>query len=426
MESDSKKKREKKADRDQMLELNFVPTWARQSPGENPYLNQAFDQSEGRRERGRGRDGGRNRDRGGGDRRRDSDRGRPGGRRPDRDRNRDRNRGQSKDGRRSDQPNRERQGGAPQPSREATSENRGRRGQGQGQDGRQQRRGGDRNRRGPNNRQGPQLPEALRLDVSFIPDTDSLGHLVKEFRATMRAYPLHHIADLFVTHHDRYKVKLEARAKSNPKKSESLYQCTNTGMVFVQREACVSHVLNSQLDNYFEKQETATEGPRGNFVCVARCGFSGELLGPPNYHGYKQAIQDLWRSRFQHIDFDRYLSKIETLRDEEMIEQWKTRLTTKTVYTLKQRKPGGKKEPEAAADTPAEEEQAEPAAEPEAGGGARGRTDRSKRRTRGPGHRRIGNRRIGIRRIGTEFRRRTGGATSASRTGTEQWRSRGI
>ena len=34
---EQKKSRDVKADRDLILELNFVPTWARQDPGENPY-----------------------------------------------------------------------------------------------------------------------------------------------------------------------------------------------------------------------------------------------------------------------------------------------------------------------------------------------------------------------------------------------------
>ncbi|MEM7396234.1 MAG: hypothetical protein AAF492_28190, partial [Verrucomicrobiota bacterium] len=185
----------------------------------------------------------------------------------------------------------------------------------------------------------------------------------------MRAYPLQQIAELFLINHDRYKVKLEARSKANPKKSESLYQCADSGMVFSEREPCRNHVIDTQLDNYFDKNETTTEGPRGNFVCVARCGLSGELLGPPNYHGYNQAIQNLWRSRFQHMSFERYLSNIRTVHDEELIEQWKSGLTTKTVYILKpkQEKPTAEEKPADGQPAEAEAPAEAVADEPEAG-----------------------------------------------------------
>ncbi len=31
-------------------------------------------------------------------------------------------------------------------------------------------------------------------------------------------------------------------------------------------------------------------------------GFSGEWLGPPNYHGYQTALAQIHRERFGHID----------------------------------------------------------------------------------------------------------------------------
>jgi hypothetical protein len=59
-------------------------------------------------------------------------------------------------------------------------------------------------------------------------------------------------------------------------------------------------------------------------------------LGPPNYHGYNEKLQELWSQRFAHLSKSEYMGRIETVRDEALIEQWKDSLRKKTVYRLKE------------------------------------------------------------------------------------------
>ncbi len=268
---------------DQVLELNFVPTWARQPAGQNPYAH--FEGGERR--------GPRDRD----DRER---------RRDDRGVRRDKPRGP---GGRGAPGGREKRGGK-----------------------RFDRRGGDRG-----DRRDVARPERLPpppVDVAFIPERSRLGALVHDLKVSGRAYPLVDLAVRFLATAVAYEVKMETRPGPNGKRP-SLFQCRECKRVFLDRGAVITHATASHLDTLFVREELQTEPPAGHFVCVARCRLSGELLGPPNYHGYNERLQELWRKRFAHLSLDEYRSNIETIRDPDLIEKWKQESTKQVVYRRK-------------------------------------------------------------------------------------------
>jgi hypothetical protein len=101
------------------------------------------------------------------------------------------------------------------------------------------------------------------------------------------------------------------------------------------RELMLDHILRAHLDDFFVKEETQSEPPAGTFVCVARCGLSGVLLGPPNHHSYQQRMQEIRAERYAHMSMAEYQSRIQTVRDPEVIEQWKKESCTTTTYRLK-------------------------------------------------------------------------------------------
>ena len=115
--------------------------------------------------------------------------------------------------------------------------------------------------------------------------------------------------------------------------------------MFCQRANAEAHILNDHLGKFFQVEEIEVDPPTGVFACVARCGLSGVLLGPPNYHGYNEKIQELWSSRFAHMSKAEYLGHVETLKDEALVEQWKESLRKKTVYRLQEVLEGQTAEP---------------------------------------------------------------------------------
>jgi hypothetical protein len=139
------------------------------------------------------------------------------------------------------------------------------------------------------------------------------------------------------------------------------------GLPFESADAVIAHVLSHHLKLYFDMQEVEVDPPKGNFQVVNRCGVTGELLGPPNYHRYNQIVQQHYASKGLRMPFEAFRNRIETVREPELINQWLEKMKRVTRYTWKNppqsRRPGApaaaaeaeaprQAGPEAAADTP--------------------------------------------------------------------------
>jgi len=278
---------------DLILELNFVPTWARRPPGVNPYLHAG--EGEDKRDRKRY-----DRHSGGGGGRRDKPR-------------------------RDNKPRQRPQGGRPRP------------------DGQQSRPSDRRPPRSDSRESRPERasrPEVrnLAIDISFVPERRRLGAVVRQIRAASRAYPLQDAASLFLANPENYLVKMEMRKSEGKRSDHRFFQCNSCKCVFLEKEALIGHILTHHLDDYFDVEELQIEPPAGNFVCVGRCRISGTLLGPPNYHAFNERFQELHRTRFAHMAIEDYRKQIETVRDPELIEQWKESCRSKKVYRSKKGK----------------------------------------------------------------------------------------
>jgi hypothetical protein len=265
------------------LEFDLAPAWARTSPEAHHrrYDRDGRDGGEGREpfeRRGSPRDrfGGRDRrpPRGGGDRPRGP---RPPGGRPDRGPRRDERRDERRDFR---------------PREEA-----------------------------------PPLP----LDIRVLPDQKALGAVIRRIQTTRRAYPLREIARLFLDNPAAHQMRIE------PRKGETLplFQCRVCGMPGLDETEIRTHLLAAHLGHFFDVAEIEADPPAGNFVCVARCGLSGELLGPPNHHSFNARVQEMLRTRFAGMSEESYRSRIEMVRDPEVVNQWREQSRKKKVYRRK-------------------------------------------------------------------------------------------
>ncbi len=249
--------------KDVVLDLNFVPQWARKPPGENHYSKREFKESDRRHDR---RDDRRSPRR---DSRRDDRPRRP---HPDRD---DRSR-------------------PPRPSREPVRE--------------------------------------IPVTVSFLPEQQRLASMVRQMHHSRRAYPLMDLANMLIHDAEGYLVKIEVKPDDE---GYCMFLCKRCKAVASSEEMMVQHLMSKHLSDVYEKEEIETDPPAGQFVCVARCRKSGVLLGPPNHHSYTDKLNELHQSRFAHLTLEEYKHSIETVRDEELIEQWKEQSRKKTVYKLK-------------------------------------------------------------------------------------------
>ena len=65
---------------------------------------------------------------------------------------------------------------------------------------------------------------------------------------------------------------------------------------------------------------------------MAVCGFSGEILGPPNHHSFQTTVARLHREQFYNLPLDRYKARIRTEKDEALVAKWLEEQSTTTVF----------------------------------------------------------------------------------------------
>jgi len=179
---------------------------------------------------------------------------------------------------------------------------------------------------------------------------EAVNALAKHIRSTNRAYAMAEVAHMVLAAGDRYRVIFrvkseggganEKTAKDRQPSTFRLVRCKTDGSVWLSRDEAVAHFLNTPelLGKFYEIEEVTTEAPKGNFSVIAMCGLSGTILGPPNHHEYQQKIVNLHRSRFANMPLEKFKSRIEMRRDEEIIEQWKEQMSTSRHYRVQTEK----------------------------------------------------------------------------------------
>ena len=201
----------------------------------------------------------------------------------------------------------------------------------------------------------------LDVDVRILPGQKQLGDFIRRIQgAPFMAYPLKQLAYFFLEHPEA--CVLRVAPKKGAAEPVVFHQCKACGAVAFSDEELMAHVVAAHLGDYYACEEVACEAPKGAFTCVAKCGLSGELLGPPNLHGYDARVREMVRTRFPEMGEEAYRARIEMVRDAEAVEAWRASATKKTVYRRKEA------QPQAAAPAPdgGEGETAAPAVEREA------------------------------------------------------------
>lgn len=205
-------------------------------------------------------------------------------------------------------------------------------------------RGGDRGRfRGGNRggerggfrgeRQPHEAPFDPVVDVLFYPEDTPFKALSHAMRSSCRTYELFEIARLILDKPDRHVIVIKPR--EDGKGITQLYQSVVDGLPFESEEAAVAHVLKNKLDRFFEVEVVSCEAPKGNFPVVNRCGLTGKLIAPPNYHRYQQLLQEHYANELSHLPLEKFQSRIESVKDEAVIAQWLEQMSTRTNYKLK-------------------------------------------------------------------------------------------
>jgi hypothetical protein len=176
--------------------------------------------------------------------------------------------------------------------------------------------------------------------VTFYPEDTSFNTLVQTIRKSCRTIELFEIARTVVAKLDRFIVVLTRKTPAvapgtDAPAKQPIYLSIPDGIPFESEDAALAHVLSKHVGIFFESAEVEVDPPKGNFQVINKCTITGELLGPPNYHRYNQIVQQHHAAKISRMSLEAYRSRIETVRDPEVVAKWLEKMKKTTRYTWK-------------------------------------------------------------------------------------------
>ena len=178
----------------------------------------------------------------------------------------------------------------------------------------------------------------LELDVKVLPETKALGTIIRKLQGDVHAYKLKDLAYFFLDNPQSVLLKITPKAQpAQPSQAAqaaqpTFFQCRACGFASTREDDVLAHALAAHLSDYYDAKEIEVEPPKGNFNCVAKCGLSGVLLGPPNIHEFNATVREMIRTKYPDMSEEQYRSHIEMVRDADAIEEWRKGATKKTVF----------------------------------------------------------------------------------------------
>jgi len=211
--------------------------------------------------------------------------------------------------------------------------------------------GGDR-REGFERREGGQpFDRAPYVSPYFFatcyPEDTGFAALVKAVRASCRTYQLFEITKAVLEKNDRFVVVVQRTRPEQPErpaegapataaaKPAPLHMSLPDHLPFDTEDAAIQHVLANNLGAFFDMQDVEVDPPKGNFPIINKCGITGELLGPPNYHRYQQILQQHHAAKLGRMSFERFRESIISVREPEVAAQWLEKMKKAVRYTWK-------------------------------------------------------------------------------------------
>ena len=179
-------------------------------------------------------------------------------------------------------------------------------------------------------------PKPLEAEVKILPETKALGTIIRKLQGDTHAYKLKDLAYFFLDNPSSVLLKITPKApQTSNVKPQTFYQCKACGFASTNEGDVLEHVLTVHLGEYYDSKEVECEPPKGNFSCVAKCGLSGVLLGPPNIHEFGAVVKEMIRTKYPEMSEEQYRAHIEMVRDADTIEEWRKGATKRTVFFAK-------------------------------------------------------------------------------------------
>ncbi len=171
-------------------------------------------------------------------------------------------------------------------------------------------------------------------EITFAPEEVPFTRLIRQMKTSCLTYPLFDLAKVILEKSERFVVL--AKPVEKPNEETSVYFVTKPGGVpFVTHEAACDYLMGQQ--DLYDIEEREADAPKGSFSVVKKCGITGELLAPPNYHRFGELIREHHATRLANVPFEKFHARMETDQDPEAVATWLESMKKVRVYRLKDR-----------------------------------------------------------------------------------------
>ncbi len=181
----------------------------------------------------------------------------------------------------------------------------------------------------------PQAPFSFTMDVQIFPEDAPFNKLCDIIKESKRTYQLFEIAQLVLEKRERM-VVLAKNLPDSDNIVKPLFCAQPLNIPFEDEQSAKNAAEEYFLKEMFATEQVEAEPPKGTFLVVNKCTLSGDLLGAPNWHKYNEFVREYHKSRFPKMSFDDFLKTIESVKGEEVVNEWLEKMKTKTVYKLKE------------------------------------------------------------------------------------------
>lgn len=156
------------------------------------------------------------------------------------------------------------------------------------------------------------------VQIQIEPNPQAIHLIAKEVLLVARVYSLFDISKTILGQRDRFHGVFKVAETHAP-----LFHGHRDNSLWLTQEEAIAHFWNAEWrSDFYEEEQVEIDGPKGSFSVVAKCGLSGKVLGPPNYHAYQSNLRQLHREQFSSMPFDRFAARIVVERSEEAVAAW--------------------------------------------------------------------------------------------------------
>ncbi|MDR0646905.1 MAG: hypothetical protein LBF43_00510 [Puniceicoccales bacterium] len=162
------------------------------------------------------------------------------------------------------------------------------------------------------------------IDINLRPEEVALKVLINTLRNSCKTYQLFPLIRLFLEKEDRFFIVLSGQQHSDFK---GFYTVAKK-IPFLSMEGALDYIIHQNWAQYFKEEYVVLEKPKGNFQSVNRCGITGALLGPPNYHLYADLLREHYEDNLKgRCAYESFLSQIKNEHTAEIVEAWLAGMT---------------------------------------------------------------------------------------------------